>query len=468
MIGVHIVDIVSDLTSEVEGITLLSEVHILILFLSLIIDSILLKLFFDMKWMKAVKISLVVNFLSGVPFPIIMAPLVSIACVLYVSEFVILGFVIALLIIFVSIKLLLVHIIFKISITKFRFLLFIIAGILTLLFTYGGSIVYKKIFPIHYTEELKELNSRIDKIPGYGGSQFYGCTMTVYLTDLNNSSIARDLLSTKFKYHPHLHYTRCGSNYTLLFKTAKYEYRELQKWLNLVVQSNVPGSKSISSRFNPNRISIFVEKQASVHEVQDMIQNLNLPLDAFVIARSRKEFEDKKFAETATLMKPVKKFDTVVLPAVLWSGKKAGELILGESLLSNVQRILPPFSGYGPRKIRDSQRKRVTWHSEEMHKVSEEVKYGYPPANSSISVGFNNRKKLILVRHMVPSPLATRLSDALDMVVDLQESYRDSKRLVKQGRITRCVIIATGSKFKGDIAQLSDVSYFYTCQTNSD
>lgn len=446
---------------------MLNEVQILLLFFSILVDGVVLKLFFDMKWTKATKVSLVVNFLLGVPFLIIMAP----PFILFVSEFMIIGFVFALLIIFVSIKLLLVHVLFKVSITKFRFLLFIIANILVLLVTFGGSIVYKKITPIqkvNYTEELKELNSRIDKIPGYGGSQFYGCTMTVYLTDLNNSSIARDLLSPKFKYHPHLHYTRCGSNYTLLFKTAKYEYRELQKWLDLVVQSNVPGTKSISSRFNPNRISIFVGKQASVQVVQEMIQNLNLPLDAFVIARTRKEFEDKKFAETATLMKPVKKFDTVVLPAVLWSGKKAGELILGESSLSDVQRILPPFSGYGPRKIRDSQRKRVTWYSEEMHKVSEEVKYGYPPANANISVGFNNRKKLILVRYMVPSPLATRLSDALDMVVDLQESYRDAKWLVKQGRIARCVIIATRSQFKDEITQLNDVSYFYTCETNSD
>jgi hypothetical protein len=145
-----------------------------------------------------------------------------------------------------------------------------------------------------------------------------------------------------------------------------------------------------------------------------------------------------------------------------------GELTLGKSSLSDVQQFLPPYPGYGPIKIRDRQRKRVPWHSEEMHKVLEEITYGYAPANSDISVKFNSSKKLILVSHRVPSPLATRLSDVLDMAVDLQIAHRGSKNLVKKGRITGCVIITTRSQLKEGITQLNDVSYFYTCETNSD
>ena len=137
----------SCLTQVQGGATLLNEVQMLFLFLSILVDGVVLKLFFEMKWTETARVSLIVNFLSGVLYItigrslliLIFSPGIFAASVfLLVPMFVVLLFV-------VSLKLFLVHVIFKISITKFRFLLFIIASILAVLFTLSGSVVYDKI-----------------------------------------------------------------------------------------------------------------------------------------------------------------------------------------------------------------------------------------------------------------------------------------------------------------------------------
>ena len=137
----------SCLTQVYGGPILLNEVQILLLFLSILVDGVVLKLFFEMKWKEAARASLIVNFLSGVLYITIGRSLLVLIFSpgIFAPSVFLLGPMFVALLFVVSLKLFLVHVIFKTSITKFRFLLFIIASVLALLFTLAGSVVYDKI-----------------------------------------------------------------------------------------------------------------------------------------------------------------------------------------------------------------------------------------------------------------------------------------------------------------------------------
>ena len=168
---VHIVN--SCLTKFSGGIILLFEDQILFFYITFIADSIVLKLFFDMKSMKAVKVSLVVNFLSGVLFPFFITLLLFIMSpfIITASEFVGLGYLFAILIIFVSIKVLIVHVIFKISITKFRFLLFMITYILALVLLYGLSEIEDKMTAEKDVKHAEKFYRKASDSQDYYGSR---------------------------------------------------------------------------------------------------------------------------------------------------------------------------------------------------------------------------------------------------------------------------------------------------------
>lgn len=116
----------------VGGTTMLNEPQILFLFLSILVDGVILKLFFEMKWTEVVVASLLVNFVTGllfltvIPFLLLFLRYMPI---LYLSLALVL-----ILFLILLLKVFLVHIIFKISITKIRFLSFVIANILTFVF----------------------------------------------------------------------------------------------------------------------------------------------------------------------------------------------------------------------------------------------------------------------------------------------------------------------------------------------
>jgi hypothetical protein len=153
----------------------------------------------------------------------------------------------------------------------------------------------------------------------------------------------------------------------------------------------------------------------------------------------------------------------VVVPAVRWGGEKAAELVMGKTSLREVLRMLPPFPRHGPENPRHKDDPRL---SEEIYQVLGRINHQYNPAATQTSVGFDKKKKLILVHNRIEREQAKRFADELDAVADMHEAFRDSEYLVRRGKLTPCVIVETNAiLWEGNAARVNSVGYFFTCKT---
>lgn len=198
------------------------------------------------------------------------------------------------------------------------------------------------------------------------------------------------------------------------------------------------------------------------------MRNHNLPLGAFPI--SSEETEKKEKSErlasfsVAPLIRRSERGESVVVPAIAWNGNKVAELVMGESTLGEVLRLLPPFPGHGPRKPHG---KRSPWLSPEIHGVLDREKKGYNPAGTWTIVGFDRKRKLIFVQNKLEPEQRERFTKELNAIADMREVYRDSQTLVRRGKLTPCVIVETTTAAeKNKIDSPIGAAYFFTCKTN--
>lgn len=325
---------------------------------------------------------------------------------------------------------------------------------------------------------VEQQNCLGEHIPGFGGYNYAtgGCTMVVHLTDLKQERAARAILVPFSKaMRP-----ECGNRMSLDIRKGQYEFAELFHWStkarHLLMRNKdtrIPGVRvrGMGIPFHENRISFSVEKDDMLPRVKQVLRKHNIPVEAFRIGSRESELKAKAKAlasfSTAPEIRRSRSGEHVVVPAVRWGGEKAAELIIGETSLHEVLRMLPPFPGHGPKK---SSGKVETKLPEEIQQVLARKEQGYNPAYTQTIVGFDRKKKLIFVQNIIEREQAKRFADELDTITDMSEVYRDSaplvKHLVKQGKLTPCVIVRTTAIVEdNNTAIVNDVAYFFTCKT---
>ena len=154
----------------------------------------------------------------------------------------------------------------------------------------------------------------------------------------------------------------------------------------------------------------------------------------------------------------------VVVPAVRMDDEKAGEVVLGKTTLADILAMLP---GDRPKKSRSSMR--ASWLPSEIVKVLERIERTYNPPTSIIIMGFDRNDILIFLQTHIPEEHAKNfsrdLNNLIDMnLIDMNELHRKSDRIVRQAKLTPCVIMHTTAPLEksGEVRAIGAV-YFYTC-----
>lgn len=313
---------------------------------------------------------------------------------------------------------------------------------------------------------LKQQNCIAEHIPGFGGWHPESrCTLIAYLTDHAQEEAARAILEPFFKeMRPD-----CGNRVSLIIKKGQYEFAELRRWTDMASLHLPHGLATIHrSPFSENRIGLFVEKDDMIPRVKQVLREQDIPVEAFDISSRESELKAKAKAlasfSTAPEIRRSESGEHVVVPAVRMGGRKATELIMGETSLHEVLRMLPPYPGHGPKK--HSEKEGTKLLPAEIQQVLGRLEQGYVPALTQTIVGFDRKKKLVFVQNIVEREQAERFADELDTITDMSEVHRDPKTLVKQGKLTPCVIVRTTAIVEdSNTARVNGAAYFFTCKT---
>jgi hypothetical protein len=295
--------------------------------------------------------------------------------------------------------------------------------------------------------------------------------MVAYLTDLEHEKALRAiLLPISENLRPN-----CGNRMSLDIRKGQYGFSELHLWasrastlLKFNEDTKIPGVYgTVGVPYFENRISCPVEKDDMIPQVKQVLREHNITLEAFHFTSKESELKAKTKAlasfSTAPEIHRNGSDEQVVVAAVRLGGEKAAELIMGETTLNEVLRILPPFPGHGPKKLSRKVNEKL---SAEIKQLLDRIEQSYNPAATQTIVGFNRNKKLIYVLNMVERQQAERFAQELDALTDMSEVSRDSNSVLSQGKLTSCVIVQTTTIVEqGEATRVNGAAYFYTCKT---
>lgn len=318
---------------------------------------------------------------------------------------------------------------------------------------------------------IEQQNCLGEHIKGFGGYYYTSsCTMVVYLTNLKKEQEARTILEPFSKAMS----PECGNRMSLEIRKGQFEFSDLLKWskaseiLTFGKNTKVPGVHAGRSiPFFDNRAHISVDKDYLIPIVKQFLREHNIPIEAFNITSKESELKakSKQLAafSTAPEIRRIGSDEEVVVPAVRWGGEKAAELIMGETSLHEVLMILPPFPGHGPKKSSGKEEAKL---DPEIKQVLDRIEQDYNPASTQTIVGFDQKKKLIFVLNTVEREQAERFAEELNNMTDMTEMYRNPKAIVKQGKLTPCVIVQTTEIVEdNNTSRVNGAAYFFTCKT---
>ena len=74
--------------------------------------------------------------------------------------------------------------------------------------------------------------------------------------------------------------------------------------------------------------------------------------------------------------------------------------------------------------------------------------------------------RLIFVQNIIESEQAERFTEELDTITDMSDVYHTSNTLMRQGKLTPCVIVQTTGNVEEDKpVKVNGAAYFFTCKT---
>ncbi len=164
-------------------------------------------------------------------------------------------------------------------------------------------------------------------------------------------------------------------------------------------------------------------------------------------------------------------FQPFIIPAVLMDGKKAGDLVLGQTTLKQALQIMPPWPGYPPKPLPREQFEKAAPELEHLGKVGEvlkRAKKGYNPMKAMYILIFDKNEKLVIVqRDFLDKEEKEEVGKIYDQHRNqLKEVYRDSEVERMQGEIQPCITLEVFL----DIKKLKSgepfrAGYVFTCPT---
>ncbi len=306
-----------------------------------------------------------------------------------------------------------------------------------------------------------------EHVPGFGGYHQSGCTMIVYLTDLKRERKARKFLEPFSREM----LAECGARASLEIRQGKYGYLDLYRWStaasNLFFSNKatkLPGIGGVPlAPFPDNRIHLAVEKDATIARVKQILREHNIPLDAFVITSREPVARELASISIVPEIRHSGQRQRVVVPAILWGGKRDGDLVLGDSTLADVVTMLPPFPGHGPGKPSGRIGSRV---ARDVRQVLERITREYSPAGTQTIVGFDRNERLIFIQTIIEPAQAERFARELGQVATMHETYRKAGFALRHGSLTPCVLVETTARVEKDgPSVVNEAAYFYTCAT---
>ena len=152
-----------------------------------------------------------------------------------------------------------------------------------------------------------------------------------------------------------------------------------------------------------------------------------------------------------------------IFPAVTMGRRRAGDLVLGSTMMKQAVEMLPPWPGYRrPKRVRRGDMKTS---SGKVGEVLRKVKYLYNPMGTPLMLGFDKNKKLVLIETGLSSDRSAQ-EKMRNMINQnpLEEESRDSNNIRMRGEIMPCVIMEVLVPLAGD-EPIEAVDYFFTCPT---
>lgn len=165
------------------------------------------------------------------------------------------------------------------------------------------------------------------------------------------------------------------------------------------------------------------------------------------------------FVMTGAAARPALAAETFHFPAVLRSGKKAGDLIPGLSSLADVVKMFPT----APPNYPGNPRPPVGFPEVKIGKVQPEPATVYNPPETSYALFFDDNDKLVIIED-ADSPLAGLGPQAIHQrYPKLKDTGHDERVIELQGQVEPCIAMMV--LFSAQTRKVTKVAYAFTCAT---
>jgi tetratricopeptide (TPR) repeat protein len=152
-----------------------------------------------------------------------------------------------------------------------------------------------------------------------------------------------------------------------------------------------------------------------------------------------------------------------IFPAVVAGYRqRAGDLVLGLTIMKQAVNILPPWPGHGPHRVG---RGELALSPTLPDEVLRKVKYLYSGMGADFMLGFDKNKKLVLIDTSLSSDRSAqeKMTNMINQY-QLKEVSRNSNEIRMRGEIMPCVTMEVPVPIAGD-KPIEGVDYFFTCPT---
>jgi hypothetical protein len=292
------------------------------------------------------------------------------------------------------------------------------------------------------------------------------CRLVVYLTNLEQKETAKKILRPG--YEQHIKNPRRRALCTrpkIEFRQARYPYSDMAEWQTIANEMlrDVDAGSFPNATFWDQRLDIGVRSDNAMAKANEILADHGVPSDAYNLRSTETEIRETRSIAPAVHASAAG--EEVQLPIVLWSNEDAGVLVFGHTTMRQATRMLPAWPGDGPSKQSPASRsERTPWTSEEMHAALDNLRYGYNPAQTSVFIGFDKKKRLIFAEYEMQEGQGAKLLDAVSELASLEDIYRDNNILVQRARIGSCVIAdMVASRLWDGTFRVFSVVYLYMC-----
>lgn len=311
-----------------------------------------------------------------------------------------------------------------------------------------------------------------ERFPDFVDYQFNipSCTVLISMTQIGDTTDLERAMRPGFsQYTQGLPSPPCPEDGSAIFRFQEvdaYGYGQLSAWAGIAVpriRAAVPQTRG--SLILDGRLHIHFGTDAAAEEAREILNDVGVPPDAYDL--TSRETEIREIPSIAPRRLVISGREALLLPVLLPSNEKAGEVVLGQTTLAEVLAILPPQFGQGPIEAPAAPKsQRAPWLSKKIQKSIDKVRIQYSPTPGYVFMGFDQSNRLIVLSHEVQEGQEESLSSALSALSNLAEVHRSGGRAIRRGDIGSCVTVETTTVHRAAAeSRLAGACYFYTCPT---